>query len=122
MRERNREIRGPATRKLESLGKTRIYASIFVLCELQAGARLSDNPQRELRRVNILFDLLTVVYPDRSFAVSYGEAESSLRKKGGSIPTMDLLIGVAAKIAGRPLLTRDTRHFKRIPGLIIEDY
>ena len=35
---------------------------------------------------------------------------------------MDLLIGVAAKIAGRPLLTRDTRHFKRIPGLIIEDY
>ena len=122
MRERNRNQIGPAVRKLESLNKTRLYASIFVFCELEAGARLSNSPQRELRRVNILFELLTIVYPDRAFAISYGEAESFLRKNGKSIPTMDLLIGVTAKIFGLPLITRDTGHFKRIPGLIIENY
>ena len=122
MREKNRNKIGPATRKLESLNKTQLYASIFVLCELQAGARLSNNPQRELRRVNILFELLTIICPGRAFAVSYGEAESFLRKKGKSIPTMDLLIGVTAKIFGLPLITRDTGHFKQIPGLIIEHY
>jgi tRNA(fMet)-specific endonuclease VapC len=96
--------------------------SLFVACELQAGARMSDNPQAELRKVELFSELVEIVLPDRSFAVAYGEAEAALRRSGKPIPTMDLLIGVMAKQYGLPLLTADENHFCRIPGLVVETY
>jgi tRNA(fMet)-specific endonuclease VapC len=122
MRERERGKQGPASRKLASLGETPLYMSLFVACELQAGARLSINPRVELRKVELLCELVEIILPDRTFAVAYGETESYLRQSGKSIPTMDLLIGVTAKQYGLPLITADEEHFKRIPGLILETY
>lgn len=122
MREQRRGADGPATRKLRELGDTPLMASVFVLCELQAGARLSHDPKRELRKVALFSDSVTVVYPDQAFAVAYGEAEAHLRRRGTPIPTMDLLIGVMAKSHGLPLLASDPSHFARIPGLVVEGY
>jgi tRNA(fMet)-specific endonuclease VapC len=122
MRERKQGKHGPASRKLVSLGETPLYMALFVACELQAGARLSNNPDIELRKVEMFCELVEIVLPDRMLAVAYGEAEAYLRQSGKSIPSMDLLIGVMAKQYGLPLLTADERHFKRIPGLILETY
>ena len=122
MREQHRKADGPATAKLRALGNVGLYVSVFVLCELQAGARLSRHPHRELRRVELLADSLTVVYPEATFAVAYGELEAHLRRHGTPVPTMDLLIGVTAKNHGLPLLTRDVEHFSRLPGLVVEPY
>lgn len=122
MREQNRSECGPATLKLQSLGSIPIMASVFVICELQAGARMSAHPKRELQRVEILADNLRIVYPDTSFPVAYGETEALLRKQGYPIPTMDLLIGVTARIHGLVLLTRDSSHYKLIPDLVVESY
>jgi predicted nucleic acid-binding protein len=122
MRERQRGKQGPALHKLDSLGETPLYMSLFVACELQAGARLSNNPYGELRKVELFCELVEIIIPDRTFSVAYGETESYLRQGGRSIPTMDLLIGVTAKQYGLPLLTADEYHFKRIPGLVVETY
>jgi len=122
MRERKRGKRGPAIRKLEALGETPLYMSLFVACELQAGARMSDDPHAELRKVELFCEIVEIVLPDRSFAVAYGEAEAFLRRNGNPIPTMDLLIGLTAKQFGLPLLTADNDHFRRIPGLVVETY
>ena len=122
MRERKRGKKGPATRKLELLGETPLYISLFVACELQAGARMSDNPQEELRKVELFCEIVEMIRPDRSFAVAYGEAEAFLRRSGNPIATMDLLIGLTAKQYGLPLLTGDEDHFRRIPGLVVETY
>lgn len=122
MREQHRGERGPATRKLESLGETPLYLPLFTVCELHAGARLSAAPDREIAKVERLTELVRVVSPDKTFAVSYGEAEAALRKEGIPIPTMDLLIGVLAKMHGSPLVTSDDRHFRLVPGLVIETY
>ena len=122
MRERKRGKKGPATRKLELLGETPLYISLFVACELQAGARMSDNPQEELRKVELFCEIVEMIRPDRSFAVAYGEAEAFLRRSGNAIATMDLLIGLTAKQYGLPLLTGDEDHFRRIPGLVVETY
>lgn len=113
---------GPATEKLAKLGDTPLFISVFVLCELQAGARLAANPPRALRGVEKFAERLSAVYPDESFAVAYAEAEVALRKAGTPIPTMDLLIGVLAKMRGLPLLSRDRAHYTRIPGLVVESY
>ncbi len=39
-----------------------------------------------------------------------------------SIDAMDLLIGTAAVIDGAPLITRNTRHFSKLPGLQVVEY
>ena len=122
MRERHRRTEGPATMKLRALGDTPLFASVFVLCELQAGARLSEHPTRELQKVAVLVECLTVAYPDSTFPVAYGEIEAHLRRNGTPIPIMDLLIGTTAKSRGTRLLTRDPDHYALIPGLVVETY
>lgn len=122
LREGVRGTVGPATAKLDSLGNRTLYASVFVLCELHAGVRMSSHANRELRRVELLAENLVAVYPDATFPVAYGELESYLRMHGTPVPTMDLLIGATAKVHGLPLLTRDTEHYARIPGLVLETY
>jgi len=72
---------GPASRKLASLGETPLYASLFVACELHTGARMSNSPQAELRKVETLFETVEIVPPERSFAVACGETEAFLRRK-----------------------------------------
>lgn len=121
-REQNKNIQGPATNKLKGLGEKTIYISVFVLCELESGARLSKKPENELKKVEYFASLVEIMFPDRIFTRIYGEIESYLRKKGTLIPTMDLLIGVTAKQYGMSILTRDSKHFDLIPGLIVEAY
>jgi predicted nucleic acid-binding protein len=122
MRERARGEQGPATRKLMTLGHLPLYMSLFVACELHAGARLSDSPDKEIRKVERLTELVEVVNPDHAFAVAYGEAEAAIRQRGKPVPLMDLLIGVMAKLYGMPLLAGTETHFNRIPGLVVETY
>lgn len=122
MREHHRREPGPATRKLAEVGEAELFLSLFVACELHAGARLAKEPPRELRKVAWLLERVTPVYPDSTFAVAYGEAESLLRQRGKPIPTMDLLIGVMAKMHGLPIITRDRGHYALIPGLVVETY
>lgn len=122
MREHHRKAKGPAMRKLAELGATPLYASLFVACELQAGARMAREVNSELRKVQRLLERMILVLPDETFAVAYGEAEALLRKKGKPIPQMDLLIGVMAKMHGLAILTRDPTHYQYIPGLVVETY
>lgn len=122
LREQHRHENGPATIKLSQMGDSPVFISLFVLCELQAGARLSKIPEQELHKVSVFSGLVQVIYPDSTFAVVYGEIEAYLRKAGTSIPTMDLLIAATAKQYGIPIITRDLTHFKKVPELVIEPY
>jgi tRNA(fMet)-specific endonuclease VapC len=113
---------GPATRKLRSLGDAPLFMSVFALCELDAGARLSSDPAEEFSAIARLTGFVPVVYPDAAFPAAYGEIEAHLRRSGTPIPTMDALIAAAAKLRGSPLLARDSEHFTKIPGLVVHTY
>jgi tRNA(fMet)-specific endonuclease VapC len=69
-----------------------------------------------------LCETLVVRCPDEAFAVHYGGLLARLRSSGKSIDTMDLLIGTAAVVDGAPLITRNTRHFSKVPGLQLTSY
>jgi tRNA(fMet)-specific endonuclease VapC len=47
---------------------------------------------------------------------------SDLRKSGQLIPDVDILIAATALFHGLPLVTRNVRHFNRVPGLTIENW
>lgn len=122
LRERKRNETGPAIRKLSAFENAEIYTSVFTLCELRAGAELSSDTKSELERIEKMLQYVTVLYPDITFPVLYGEAEGYLRKNGTPIPVMDLLIGITAKGVGMALISKDTRYYDLIPGLVVESY
>ena len=122
MRESKRETEGPAIHKLLSIRDLLLNISLFSVCEIMGGVETSSHPAKERRHVELLLEQLRVVYPDTGFEVIYGEVYGDLARKGVMIPQMDLLIGCQAKMLNMPLITRDTDHFSRISGLVVESY
>ena len=116
MNERRRGYQAAATQTLRALGAIKLRMSVFVRCELEAGARRSRSPERELERIAQLAEFMEVVFPQADFASRCGEIEYALRTRGEMIPTMDLLIGTHCVCSGEPILTSDG-HYERIPGL-----
>jgi predicted nucleic acid-binding protein len=122
LRETSRGEEGPAVRFAEQRGEETLAASLFVHCELLAGAAMARDPVTERERVERVCAGLDVFYPEPGFAAVYAEILGYLRRRGEGIDTMDLLIASAARQAGATLITRNTRHFQRVPGLDLSDY
>lgn len=96
--------------------------SVYVACELYAGAEISQNRRREREVVREICASLQLSLPDESFAPSYGRLLAQLRQRGTAVNTMDLLIATAALQDRAPLLTRNVRHFLPIHGLELIEY
>lgn len=122
MRENQKKQDGPAVKKLKELGDVPVFMSVFVMCELQAGVCLSNDPEQELKKVELFAEYVDILYPDRAFSAVYGETLARCRKNGIAVSTMDLLIGVSAKCVSMPVLTRNVRDFEKIPDLVVIGY
>jgi tRNA(fMet)-specific endonuclease VapC len=121
LRETGRQA-GPATRFLDAHTDEDVCISVLVACELSAGAELSARPSAERQRVQQLCSALRIVHPDERFAPVYGRLLSALSRAGRSISTMDLLIATSAVVDEAPLVTRNLRDFRRVPGLELLSY
>jgi tRNA(fMet)-specific endonuclease VapC len=123
LRERRRDEFGPASEFLEALPGDEVLAvSVHAVCELMAGAGHAGAPKGEADRLSRLCDALVVQYPDERFAAIYARLLTSIRRSGASIDTMDLLIATAAVVDAAPLVTRNRRHFAKVPGLVLAGY
>ena len=123
LREQRRDRFGPASTYLESLPEDDVLGvSVHVVCELMAGAHATSAPAGEVDRLSRLCEALVVRYPDERFAAEYGRLLARTRATGTSIDAMDLLIATAAVLDGAPLVTRNARHFSKVPGLMIAKY
>lgn len=122
LREQARGGRGPATAWLEANPDGPLAVSVFVACELEAGAARATHIAREQQRVHAVLDAVTVVYPDERFASRCGAALAAILRAGRSISAMDLLIATAALVEGAPLATANPRHFAPVPDLEIIEY
>jgi toxin FitB len=81
--------------------------SIITRCELFAGR---DDP-RMLRRL---------LAPLQEIALDAEIAErGGILKRDSQVPTPDALIAATALKHGLPLMTRNQRHFKRVPDLTL---
>jgi predicted nucleic acid-binding protein len=123
LRERRRDRVGPALAYLEALPDNDVLAvSVHVVCELMAGAHAAGAPAGERDRISRLCEALIVRYPDERFAAEYGRLLARIRASGTSIDTMDLLIATAAVLDRAPLVTRNARHFSKVPGVTLDEY
>jgi tRNA(fMet)-specific endonuclease VapC len=122
MREQHRRTLGPATAFLETHEADALGASVFVACELEAGAAGAANPDRERARLRALFQAVQILYPDERFAPTYGDLLGRILSSGRSVSTMDLLIATSAVMDGAPLVTANKKHFSVVPDLSVISY
>ena len=94
----------------------------MVIAELFFGAAKSRNPSAEAERVNRFADIYEELKPTRAMLRKFGEIKAELQKTGESLPDADLLIAATALDAGVVLVTGNTKHFSRIPGLLLENW
>lgn len=113
----NRTVRA----HVEKAGPRNCCISEITVAELYYGAykgERSFEKKQDIRFLLELFDLLPIA---PSLAV-YGEIKTLLERKGEHLDEFDLLIGASALEAGHCLVTNNTKHLSRIPGLKLEDW
>jgi tRNA(fMet)-specific endonuclease VapC len=100
-----------------------IGLSAISLAELEFGLRHGghyDKHHKALRQVLAPFQ--TFPFDAVDCVHHYGIVRSALEKKGNGIGPLDTLIAAHALALGAVLVTHNTREFKRVPGLAIEDW
>ena len=112
---------GLAHRMLQYSG--RLYTSTVVLGELLAWAYRRTNPASLLQQIEaeLLSDVLVLDY-DRACAERFGLVRGTLLQQGILINTADLMIAAVALAHNLVLITNNTKDFRNIPGLTLQDW
>lgn len=96
--------------------------SIITVAELSYGAQKSAQVKHNLLALEQFLLPLEVADFDQPASNAYGLIRAYLEKSGNIIGSMDMLIGAHALSLEVILVTNNTREFKRIPNLLIEDW
>jgi len=59
---------------------------------------------------------------DAAAADHYGDIRVALERKGTPIGAMDMMIAAHARSMNAVLVTNNTKHFRRVPGLKVENW
>lgn len=96
--------------------------SAITLAELRYG--VAKSAQREKNRLALDEFLLPLEVADfdEPAAESYGMVRAALDKAGTPVGPLDTQIGAHALSLGATLVTHNSREFRRIPGLAVEDW
>lgn len=102
----------PGEVALSSITVSELYYGVY------KSARLVHNLAR-LAEFMVPFSILA--YDDKA-AKRYGEIRAELEKKGQIIGPLDLQIAAHALSTGLTLVTNNTKEFKRVKGLRVENW
>jgi tRNA(fMet)-specific endonuclease VapC len=99
-----------------------ICISSITLAELAYGVQKSERvAQNNLALAEFLAPIDIKPFSEVA-AVEFGKIRAFLEKKGTLIGEYDLLIAAHARSIGATLVTNNTREFKRVPELKIENW
>jgi tRNA(fMet)-specific endonuclease VapC len=115
---------GPASLKLQDLtdrGEL-LRIAIFTLAELFVGVAKGTRPHQERMAIEQCVALFELLPFERNTAEIFGSIVGELEKQGQKISDIDALIASVALEHSELLVTRNRKHFDRIPGLQVESY
>ena len=100
------------------------YTTSITLGELVYGAhRLAERTAMLLPRIDTVLMANPTVLPfDEGAARRYGELRAHLERVGTPLADADLRIASITLLRGLTLVTANTRHFARVPGLAVENW
>ncbi len=100
----------------------KVYMSVFVLGELEAGFRAGSKRAENRRDLGRFLEKpsVSVLEASRETAEVFGMVKDALRRAGRPIPTNDVWIAAHTLETGAMLVTYDG-HFRDVPGLRLWD-
>ena len=109
-------------KKLEQVADTEVRMSIVTWAELLFGCALRPEATAFNARVQAFAQLVEPLAVGVEVAAHYADIRCALQRKGTPIGSNDLWIAAHARSAGMTLVSHNTREFKRVPDLKLEDW
>ncbi len=106
-----------ATRTLDALEGGTPAISVISSGELYDGAVNAAEPDLEIARIRQFLCTFEVLGLDDPTMEIFARLRAQLRRRGQIIPDFDILIASTALQYDLTLLTRNMRHFARVPNL-----
>ena len=108
--------------KMRAHTKDPQHISVITYGELVYGAEKSAKRLSNLAKVRALAEIFPIINATPAVMTCYGQLNALLKKKGTTVDSMDLIIAATAITGGYTLVTNNTKHFKKIPGLHITNW
>jgi tRNA(fMet)-specific endonuclease VapC len=109
--------------RLAAIPRNQQHISTVTISEIVYGASKSDRPAQHLRNLQeILLPAVNILAFDSKAAFVCGRIRAELEKAGTPLALADLEIAAIALANQLVLVTGNTRHFARIPGLTVENW
>ena len=99
-----------------------VGVSAITVGELSTGAAKSIQPERNAEALVQFLLPLEIHAFDYGAAQAYGSLRVALEQQGTPIGSMDMLIAAHAVSLDLTVVTHNTRHFAKVPGLRLEDW
>ena len=96
--------------------------SIITLMELYYGAYKSQQHDANLAKVKTIEQSFEILPTGQESAETFARLKSQLERKGTRLDDVDLLIASCALAHNLTLVSNNTKHFERIPGLRLENW
>lgn len=94
----------------------------IVLFELEVGVLRSTAPARRREQLDTLLGAAQVIPFGRPEAQAAARVRAALEEAGQGIGPLDTLIAATTLANRGTLVTHNTREFRRVPGLSVEDW
>ena len=112
---------GKVATRIAKVGEDAICTSIIVAAEFRSVAERSGSKQLA-ERVDLILSALEILSLEPPVERYFGELRQHLTLRGTPIDTYDLLIAAHALANGLTLVTANSREFKRVPDLHVENW
>jgi len=109
-------------KRLASVPVGDVSISAISKAELMFGVEISPRQAQDSARLDVFLRHMVVLDFPQDAASDYAEILAWLKKRGTMIWANDLLIAAHARNLGLTLVTNNTREFRRVPRLSIENW
>ena len=98
-----------------------VCISAITLAELNFGAQAKRSPKIRNAIRRFTSDIAVVPF-DEAAAERFGAVAAALAARGQPIGLYDTLVAAQALSLGLTVVTNNTRHFSRVPELVVENW
>jgi tRNA(fMet)-specific endonuclease VapC len=116
-----RNPQGNVSKRITVVGESNICTSTIVAAELRFGAAKSGSTVLT-RRIEAVLSALAVMNIESPTDLHYSDIRQYFNKAGTPIGPNDLWIAAHTRALGLIVVTANMLEFKRVPGLLCEDW
>jgi len=111
------------THRVLAVDPAQRFASEITRLELRGGAlRVPDGGALWQRIESLVLPEMQWLGVDEAVSMAAADASHALRQQGRPIDLPDLLLAATALAHDLTMVTRNVRHFDRVPGLLVENW